>query len=109
MRNSVFVFIAPVNGKTCLHFCSTKLQGKNIWFPLNQGHYENGATGTELIQLVRKYHEEKDVSLAIDSFFAEIEWLLVAHGVAHNVTRLEFVRPCGDAGIELNVVYNERG
>jgi hypothetical protein len=74
-RAKVAVIVAPINGVECLHFCSTGLQGEDKWFPIRQG------------------------------LFVTIEVLLVAFGIAHNVTSVNELRECGES-TDYEVVYN---
>lgn len=88
-RANVVVIVAPINGVESLHFCSTFLKGyeidestgmfksggKDAWFPIRQG------------------------------LFVTIEVLLVAFGIAHNVTSVSELRECGES-TDYEVVYN---
>jgi hypothetical protein len=87
-RAKVVVIVAPVNGVESLHFCSTALKGytecdpvsgfkdggEDKWFPIRQG------------------------------LFVTIEVLLVAFGIAHNVTSVSELRECGES-TDSEVVY----
>lgn len=77
MRNSVVVLHNPVTQE--IHFCSTALQGEDQWFPFAGDNVD---------------------------FFIEIEQLMVSHGIAHNVTSVQYLRKSGNT-VEHTVVYNE--
>lgn len=74
-RAKVVVIVAPINGVESLHFCGTELQGEDKWFPIRQG------------------------------LFVTIEVLMVAFGIAHNVTSVSELRECGKS-TDYEVVYN---
>lgn len=106
-RETVTVFIAPLKDKMCVHFCSTKLQGNDVWMLLP----ENIDTFSPhwLVEQIRNNYQNKDVSNAVNPFFKAIEEIMVINNVANNVSNIRFLRLCGDAGVELVVLYNKSG
>lgn len=88
-RRKVVVIVAPVNGVECLHFCSTVLKGYTL--DESSGTFEPG--GEDKWYPIRQ------------GLFVTIEVLMVAFGIAHNVTSVSELRENGPS-TDYEVIYN---
>lgn len=77
-RKTVTVILCYVEGQPCFHFCQTKLQGEDLWFPMStQG-----------------------------DMLASIERVMQVNRVALNVTSISVLRK-RSTYTDVSVTYNE--
>jgi len=76
MRKELIAIVMPVKGVNCVHFTSTKLQGNDLWIPLDGR-----------------------------AAFGFIKRLMVVNGVARSVVSMDALGECGKS-TDYKVTYN---
>ncbi|MGE4501105.1 MAG: hypothetical protein AB7C96_12215 [Hydrogenovibrio sp.] len=79
MRDKSVLIAMELNGQLCIHFCDYGLSGLNM--------VKGEVTGREIWFPIMER----------SNLFLEVERILVANKVAHNLVALDILRKCGES------------